>query len=334
MRKDKQDIVLSEYLIGEKITFIAKRHKLCKKDILRFLTPRCELWHTNEYKEKLILSVYSPSETINSIYKKVAALTHEPASRDLIRKILRLKGLPTADYHRKNFDIVSIVRDELSKGKCISDIATEYKTCSKKISKIIKDNNIPFNKSVGLGRAGAKLKGRRYVEVYKPIPKEKQKEYSVSYRLKHKEDIKQRKREYVLSGKKAEWDKNHYNRTKHLPEMKLIRRVRSFVSTVCKMSKIVKNSKTFSILGYDHLELMRHLESKWVDGMSWDNYGRGGWHIDHIVPLVYFNITNEEDLQKAFALENLQPLWESENCSKGSLYNGVRYTRDRNQRQH
>lgn len=334
MRKDKEDIVLSEYQRGEKITFIAKRHKLCKKDILRFLTPRCELWHTNEYKEKLILSVYSHSETINSIYKKVAALTHEPASRDLIRKILRSKWLPTTDYHRKNFDIVSIIRDELSKGKCISDIATEYKTCAKKISKIIKDNDIPFNKSAGLGRAGAKLKGRRYVEFYKPISKEKKREYSLRTRLKNKEKIKQRKKEYARAGKKAESDKRYYSKTKHIPEMKLIRRFRSFISMVCKKNKIVKNSKTFSILGYDHLELMYHLESKWVEGMSWDNYGRGGWHIDHIVPLVYFNITNEEDLQKAFALENLQPLWESENCSKGSLYNGVRYRRDRDQKQY
>ena len=48
--------------------------------------------------------------------------------------------------------------------------------------------------------------------------------------------------------------------------------------------------------------------------MSWENYGE--WHIDHIIPLNYFNLFDESELYVAWNWRNLQPLWESENCSK------------------
>jgi len=87
-----------------------------------------------------------------------------------------------------------------------------------------------------------------------------------------------------------------------------------------------KTDKTFKMLGYSTIELVNHLEKKFIDGMSWDNYGRGGWHIDHIRPLASFDKEDSNWLSIAFSLDNLQPLYESENCSKGSLYNGIRYS--------
>jgi hypothetical protein len=41
-----------------------------------------------------------------------------------------------------------------------------------------------------------------------------------------------------------------------------------------------------------------------------------GWHIDHITPLSL--ATTEEELYKLNHYINLQPLWASENQSKGS----------------
>lgn len=81
-----------------------------------------------------------------------------------------------------------------------------------------------------------------------------------------------------------------------------------------------KKSPTFSTLGYTPDDLRSHLEARFIDGMSWGNYGRGGWHIDHIIPLASFSFTTMycEDFKSAFSLGNLQPLWESENCSKGA----------------
>ena len=61
---------------------------------------------------------------------------------------------------------------------------------------------------------------------------------------------------------------------------------------------------------------MKHIEKKFVSGMSWSNYGR--WHIDHIKPISKFNFVKpeDEDFKRCWALKNLQPLWAEENLSK------------------
>lgn len=65
----------------------------------------------------------------------------------------------------------------------------------------------------------------------------------------------------------------------------------------------------------------KYLESRFTDGMTWDNYGRNGWHIDHVRPLKSFNLHDKEDFLKAVNYTNLQPLWEKDNIKKGSHYN-------------
>ena len=69
-------------------------------------------------------------------------------------------------------------------------------------------------------------------------------------------------------------------------------------------------------LGCSITELKRYLESKFQDGMTWDNWGLRGWHIDHIVPLSSFDLTDRAQFLKACHYTNLQPLWAEENWSK------------------
>lgn len=54
--------------------------------------------------------------------------------------------------------------------------------------------------------------------------------------------------------------------------------------------------------------------------MIWDNYGE--WHIDHIIPISKFHFESFEDegFKKAWALNNLQPLWANENMKKGGKW--------------
>jgi hypothetical protein len=59
-----------------------------------------------------------------------------------------------------------------------------------------------------------------------------------------------------------------------------------------------------------------YLESKFQEGMSWENWGVYGWHIDHIKPLSKFNLENREDFLKVNHYTNLQPLWAEENLKK------------------
>jgi hypothetical protein len=71
-------------------------------------------------------------------------------------------------------------------------------------------------------------------------------------------------------------------------------------------------------LGCSIEDLKRHLESKFQEGMTWENYG--SWHIDHIKPLAAFNLQDSEDLRFACHYSNLQPLWAKDNLKKGNKH--------------
>jgi len=74
-----------------------------------------------------------------------------------------------------------------------------------------------------------------------------------------------------------------------------------------------------SIVGYTCNDLRDHLEKLFTEGMSWENYGFRGWHIDHKIPIVFFNYQTTEDqsFKECWSLNNLQPLWWKDNLSKG-----------------
>lgn len=52
--------------------------------------------------------------------------------------------------------------------------------------------------------------------------------------------------------------------------------------------------------------------------MTWENWNVNGWHIDHIIPLVTFDLTDRKQFLEACHYTNLQPMWSEENWLKGS----------------
>ena len=73
------------------------------------------------------------------------------------------------------------------------------------------------------------------------------------------------------------------------------------------------------LVGYTLSELKQHLELLFWEGMSWENYGKNGWHIDHAIPISWwqYNTYDDHEFKQCWALCNLQPLWEYDNLSKG-----------------
>jgi len=92
-------------------------------------------------------------------------------------------------------------------------------------------------------------------------------------------------------------------------------RLRHNLSTRLWLAVSKKMGKTFDLVGCSHDDLISHLESKFIDGMTWDNYGK--WHVDHIRPCSSFDLSNVDQQKECFHWSNLQPLWAYDNMSKG-----------------
>lgn len=75
---------------------------------------------------------------------------------------------------------------------------------------------------------------------------------------------------------------------------------------------------SFSLVGCPVEFLRSYIEGKFETGMSWDNYG--AWHVDHIRPCASFDLSDKEQVLQCFNWRNLQPMWASENISKGAKY--------------
>jgi hypothetical protein len=91
--------------------------------------------------------------------------------------------------------------------------------------------------------------------------------------------------------------------------------LRSRLSKALKTN--IKSNSTTALLGCSIDDLKNHLETLFKPGMTWNNYGLKGWHIDHIVPLCSFDLSDSEQVKIACNYKNLQPLWAKENLSKG-----------------
>jgi DNA-binding MltR family transcriptional regulator len=81
---------------------------------------------------------------------------------------------------------------------------------------------------------------------------------------------------------------------------------------------VEKNKHYFDILQYTPEQLITHLENKFTDKMTWDNYGE--WHVDHKLPITHFNISEmgDSEFMKCWSLDNLQPMWGDENIKKSN----------------
>ena len=115
---------------------------------------------------------------------------------------------------------------------------------------------------------------------------------------------------------KEEYYKKHIKeRLKKDMNFKLAKSLRGRLNQAVKNN--YKSGSAIRDLGCSIEELKKYLESKFQPEMSWDNWGKYGWHIDHIRPLSSFDLTDIKQVKEACHYTNLQPLWAVENLKKG-----------------
>jgi hypothetical protein len=165
----------------------------------------------------------------------------------------------------------------------------------------------------------------------------KKKEYNERYYSKNKDKIKKRLKEWYLQNKekrKERYKENSrmnyykdkkkkmarvmaYQKIKNKTDINWILRKRLRGRLQKALKGIIKSKRTMDLLGVPHLDFLKAwLQSQFKEGMTWEN--RHLWHIDHIIPCSSFDLTKPEEQAKCFHYTNLQPLWASENLSKGN----------------
>jgi hypothetical protein len=70
------------------------------------------------------------------------------------------------------------------------------------------------------------------------------------------------------------------------------------------------------VLGIDWDDLLKYFEDRFYGGMTWENYGYRGWHIDHIIPVC--SAKTYDEMVKLCHYTNLRPMWAKDNLSKGN----------------
>lgn len=133
---------------------------------------------------------------------------------------------------------------------------------------------------------------------------EKRREERKRWKAKNPDLMKQYKRKSVIS--KLETD----------PVYRVIVALRKRTRNFLKSLDVAKKGSSVEFIGLNNIDFRQYIEDKFIDGMSWDNYGVKGWHIDHIIPLS--SATTEEEAYKLCHYTNLQPLWAEENIRKSN----------------
>ena len=157
------------------------------------------------------------------------------------------------------------------------------------------------------------------IKQYKELNKNSVRERSKKYRDSNKETLAQKNKEYRQKNKEIIQKKsNDYRsvRAKKDPMYSMKLRIRSRTRLIFKKRKWNKSAKFDEYLGCTLDFFKTHIESLFLDGMSWEN--RNLWHLDHIIPLKA--ASTPEELIRLCHYTNIQPLWALDNIKKGAKF--------------
>jgi hypothetical protein len=145
------------------------------------------------------------------------------------------------------------------------------------------------------------------------------KKYIVPYsRSERGKEVKAKSDKKYFSKSKQKINKRINQRYHNDPQFRILCTLRGRMKSAFKSKNLLKITSTIELLGCEIKKAKEYIEKQFKEGMSWENYGRSTWHIDHIIPCASFDLTDTEQQKKCFHYTNLQPLWANENLSKGA----------------
>lgn len=158
---------------------------------------------------------------------------------------------------------------------------------------------------------------------------EKEKARSRAYYARHKEKIKAyhnaRREKYqayykqnrgrILARAKAYYQANPEKAREKERSLRLAKNLRARMRRTLKRGS--KVASTLELLGCSIPEWRAHLESLFLPGMTWENYGTA-WHVDHRKPCASFDLTDPSQQRICFHWSNTQPLFAVDNLRKSN----------------
>ena len=147
-----------------------------------------------------------------------------------------------------------------------------------------------------------KERRRAYSKVYNEKNRGKKREYDSTYRPANKDRIRDHKNAWL--------ERNRDN-----PKRVLTTRLRARLSALFRSGGAYKHTSCMKLVGCTREHLVFWIESQFTRGMTWER--RSEIHIDHIIPVSSFDLTDLEQQKKCFHYTNLKPVWKTENLQKG-----------------
>lgn len=192
------------------------------------------------------------------------------------------------------------------------------KQCNKLRNKKYHKNNVD---SIKKNRSKHYLENKKeysernkiYIKNNKINVSKRQKEYYQN----NKEKILARQTEYEEKNKnknskrrKIKWKTDFKFRINSTLRLRLTHELRGI--------KKVDLSYCFDLLGCNIDFFIKHIEDQFIKNMNWDNHSKYGWHLDHIIPVSSYDLSDEKQRKECFHYTNLQPLWAEDNLRKGA----------------
>ncbi len=141
------------------------------------------------------------------------------------------------------------------------------------------------------------LKRKNYITKYRDLNKDRISEYNQKYYAKNKEQILKYKSSKFYRKHSREYEKN---KRQNDILYRITGSLRSRLNQAIKNNK--KHGTTKELIGCSIKFLKKYLSKLFQQGMNWENYGKGGWHIDHIIPCASFDLTDPKQQKNVFII--------------------------------
>lgn len=154
----------------------------------------------------------------------------------------------------------------------------------------------------------------RQVHCAKKCERVTRSKYRLKYAELNKEKLSKQHADYFQRNKQR-YNLRQQERYRNDQNFYMSQVARSSVKQCLNLFGFKKKSKTIEYIGCDTNTLKCHLERQFCDVVNWDSKGK--WHIDHIIPIKYFQKHNL-DIKSSTHYTNLQPLLSALNYRKNN----------------